>query len=166
MRKMRRLHKKLLLEILALDFGHITQLDFKYFMKRKEFLKQAGALVTITVMGGLSSCSDDLPEPGLDMEVTIDLNQVPFDILTTEGNWVLHPDENIILVNWQGEIRAFTSVCTHSQCSRAWVFGGAEATCTCHGSKFDWKGSVIQGPAKSDLVNFNIAADGNLLTIS
>ena len=135
-------------------------------MKRKEFLKQAGALVTITVIGGLSACSDDLPEPMLDSEVTIDLSQAPFDALNAEGGWVLHPDENIILVNWQGVIRAFTSVCTHSQCSRAWVFGGAEATCTCHGSKFDWKGTVIQGPARSDLVNFNIVTDGDQLTIS
>ncbi len=135
-------------------------------MKRKDFLKKTGALLTVTVFGGLTSCSEDEPQPELSREITIDISQAPFDVLGNNGGWVLHPDENIILVNWNGEIRAFTSVCTHSQCSRNWVFGGREATCTCHGSKFDWQGNVTQGPAKKDLVNFNLSTDGNIITVS
>ena len=136
-------------------------------MNRKEFVKAAGALVTVTIFGsGLSSCSEDEPVPELSQELIIDLSMEPFTALRDHGGWVLHPEENVMLVNWNGEIRAMTSVCTHSNCSRNWVFGGPEATCTCHGSKFNWDGSVLRGPASRDLVNFNVTNDGDTVTVS
>jgi len=135
-------------------------------MKRKDFLKKTGALITVSILGGLTSCSEDEPTPDLARELTIDLTQEPFVALNNSGGWVLHPEENVILVNWNGEVRAFTSVCTHSQCTRNWVFGGPEATCTCHGSKYDWTGKVIQGPAPDDLVNYNLTQEGDILTVS
>lgn len=136
------------------------------FMNRKEFIKKGGSLVALTVMGLSSSCSDDDPAPSLGEELVIDLSQAPFDALQNEGAWILHPDKNVIIVNFEGNIRAFTSICTHSNCSRNWVFGTTQATCTCHGSKFDYAGKVISGPANSDLANFAVSKDGNTLTIN
>ncbi len=135
-------------------------------MNRKEFVKKTGALISVTVMGGISACSEDESSASLSMELVIDITQDPFTKLQEEAGWVLHPTENVILVNWQGQIRAFTSVCTHSQCSRNWVFGGPRATCTCHGSQYDFTGAVLRGPAPDDLVNFNVDQSGDVITVS
>ena len=134
-------------------------------MKRRVFVEYTGKLA---VLGGcgLVGCSEDDPQPDLGNGLTVDLDTAPFDVLQEAGNWLLHPDINVILVNFEGDIRAFTSVCTHNQCSRRWVFGSTEATCTCHGSKYDVEGRVIQGPAQKDLTNFNVAINGSTLTIT
>lgn len=136
-------------------------------MKRRIFIEKSGKAAILASMGlSIVSCSEDDPQPDLTEALEIDLNTSPFDELTASGSWVLHPDQNIILVNVEGEIRAFTSVCTHSQCTRNWVFGSTEATCTCHGSKFGQQGEVIQGPASRSLQQFEVDQDGNVITIS
>ena len=135
-------------------------------MKRRVFIEKSGKAAAWACLGlSVVSCSEDDPQPNLNEALEIDLGVSPFDKLMEPGNWVLHPDQNIILVNVEGEIRAFTSVCTHSQCTRNWVFGSTEATCTCHGSKFDQQGQVVQGPASSALQSFPVDQDGNVITI-
>jgi Rieske Fe-S protein len=56
----------------------------------------------------------------------------------------VHRDEN-------GTLHAMTAVCPHLQCIVQW--NGDEKTwdCPCHGSRFDCQGSVINGPANTDL---------------
>ena len=133
-------------------------------------MKQAGAAAMLATMGiPLIGCGEDeqLPEPsvGGDDGLAIDLSTNDFNILQTEDSWVLHPDENILIVNVGGNYRAFTSVCTHSNCSRNWQFEGLVARCTCHGSEFNANGDVIQGPANRSLAEFPVSVDGNILTI-
>jgi len=135
-------------------------------MKRRIFIEKAGKAAVLAGLGlSITACSEDDPEPNLSETLEIDLGISPFSELSEPGNWLLHPDQNIILVNVEGEIRAFTSVCTHSQCSRNWVFGSTEATCTCHGSKFDQQGQVVQGPASRSLQQFPVDQDGDIISI-
>ncbi len=135
-------------------------------MERRAFIKYAGTFSILAGTGLISCSEDDDPQPNLGSGLEIDLSVAPFDQLQQPGSWVLHPDINVIIVNFEGTIRAFTSVCTHSQCSRNWVFGTSQATCTCHSSKFDYEGRLIQGPARQDLQSFNVAINGNSLTIT
>ncbi|MEM6299994.1 MAG: Rieske (2Fe-2S) protein, partial [Bacteroidota bacterium] len=136
-------------------------------MTRKDFLKNVGAAALLVSLGvSLESCSsadddeitptptpddDDDTEDGGDESgnegITFSLSESPFDTLQTFDAWLLHPDENILLANVNGTIRAFTSVCTHSGCSRSWQFDNARARCTCHNSIFDQDGSRVSGPA-------------------
>ncbi|MBV6647388.1 MAG: Rieske (2Fe-2S) protein [Cyclobacteriaceae bacterium] len=135
-------------------------------MKRRIFIEKTGQLLAASGLGfSLIGCSEDDPGPNLGAGLEIDLETSPFDALQTSGSWILHPNENVIIVNFDGEIRAFTSVCTHSQCSRNWVFGATQATCTCHGSKFNYKGEVVAGPAQRDLRNFTVSQDGSVLIV-
>ena len=135
-------------------------------MERRTFIKYSG-IFTVSASLGLISCTEDNdPQPNLGNGISLDLTEPPFDELQQTGSWVLHPDLNLILVNFEGTIRAFTSVCTHSQCSRNWVFGSTEATCTCHGSKFDYAGRVVRGPAQRDLQTFDVVVDGNSVSVS
>jgi glycine/D-amino acid oxidase-like deaminating enzyme/nitrite reductase/ring-hydroxylating ferredoxin subunit len=50
-----------------------------------------------------------------------------------------------------GTVHAVSITCTHMGCALNW--NNAEATwdCPCHGSRFDYKGQVINGPAVKDL---------------
>ena len=111
------------------------------------------------------SCGDDDgPTYGGGSGLTIDLTVAPFDQVLSR-NWVLHPDEDVLIVNYEDEIRAFTSVCTHEGCSRNWAYGRGTLTCRCHSSMYDYLGKVIGGPATRDLAEFQVSRDGNILTI-
>ena len=137
-------------------------------MKRRVFLETTGKAAVLASLGLTVACGGDTEDiqPDLgDDGIEIDLGTAPFDALNTQGNWVLHPSENILLVNDNGQIRAFTSVCTHSGCSRNWTFQ-TEATCTCHRSKFDVEGRVTHGPASRNLSSFDVEVTGDSAVIS
>lgn len=99
--------------------------------------------------------------------VTLDLSHSELQNLKNEGEWLLIRDAKTLVVNIDGEIyRAFTSVCTHTGCSTNWAFNGELFTCTCHNSKFNTSGAVVQGPANSDLEEFSTKLEDDILTIT
>jgi Rieske Fe-S protein len=134
-------------------------------MKRKEFIVKSGSAVLGTaLLSQLVSCGDnDVDE--LNRQISIDLDDEEFALLDTEGNWKLHPDENVLLVNVNGDIRAFSSVCPHAQCSRDWAYRPGVFTCTCHVSRFDTTGQYLSGPANANLREFPVSSNGRILTV-
>ena len=50
-----------------------------------------------------------------------------------------------------GNLHAFSHVCTHLGCHVRWNEAETSFDCPCHGSRFDRYGKVIQGPAVKDL---------------
>ena len=145
-------------------------------MNRKDFLKNASAATVLAYFGlSLESCSSDSEDttpmtgnPNNDQTneaITFELTESPFSDLQQDGGWLLHPNENILLVNVGGSISAFTSVCTHSGCTRNWTFPSDLFECTCHGSRFDTNGQVVRGPAGSPLARINVSQDGNTVTL-
>ena len=51
----------------------------------------------------------------------------------------------------QGVVHACSAVCTHLGCDVAWNTAEQTWDCPCHGSRFSPDGTVINGPAVSDL---------------
>lgn len=145
-------------------------------MKRIEFVRKTGAAALLISMGiSLESCNDDtddmMPDdmPGDnddDDVVSFNLADSPYDVLKDADSWLLHPQENILLVNVDGSIRAFTSVCTHSGCNDDWEYGNSTFTCNCHGSKFNNKGEVTSGPATANLREFSVDVQNDAVTIT
>ncbi|MEO0331279.1 MAG: Rieske (2Fe-2S) protein, partial [Bacteroidota bacterium] len=114
----------------------------------------------------LESCSEE-EEPTPDNNsnaLTVDLNESAFTALQNDGGWVLHPNQDYLLVNVSGSIKAFSSRCTHQGCTRNWTFS-TNATCGCHGSVFDVNGDVVTGPAQSSLTSVRVTREGGTLTI-
>jgi nitrite reductase/ring-hydroxylating ferredoxin subunit len=75
--------------------------------------------------------------------------------------------EDVAVANVDGELHAFSDVCTHMQCSL--VEGdleGTTVTCMCHGSEFDvTTGDVLGGPATEPVQTFELAVEGDELKI-
>ena len=53
-----------------------------------------------------------------------------------------------------GKLYAMSPVCRHLKCIVGWNAGEKTWDCPCHGSRYNFDGAVIHGPAKSDLVKF------------
>src|SRR3954462_9147008 len=52
-----------------------------------------------------------------------------------------------------GTLHTVSAVCTHLGCQVKWNEAETSWDCPCHGSRFDFTGRVIQGPAVKDLEN-------------
>ena len=138
--------------------------------------KKTGAAALLLSMGiSLNSCNDQSEDimPDVDHEdnpnaskLSFDLNGDPYDALKNLDSWLLLKDSNILLVNVDGNIRAFTSVCTHSGCNDSWSYSNSQFTCSCHGSKSNNKGEVVQGPAASSLAEYSVSTDDNKIEIT
>ncbi|MBD3617032.1 MAG: Rieske (2Fe-2S) protein [Gracilimonas sp.] len=149
-------------------------------VSRKDFLRTAGSTALFATLGiGFFGCSskvtgnepDEAKEPGEAIQVegnsiTINLEQPEVAGLRSAGGWLLINQANTLVVNVDGDvIRAFTSVCTHAQCSDSWDFNNNEFICNCHLSKFDTSGRVTKGPATQDLEEYSVTRDVNIVTI-
>lgn len=78
-----------------------------------------------------------------------------------EGGGVVLGDQKVVLTQpAKGEVKGFSSICTHKGCKLAGVKGGT-INCDCHGSKFDMSdGSVKQGPATTALPEVKVKVEG------
>jgi len=75
--------------------------------------------------------------------------------------------EDVAVANVDGELHAFSDVCTHRQCSLAeGDLDGTTVTCACHGSEFDvTTGDVLAGPAVEPVQTFRVTVEGDDLKI-
>ncbi|MGH2656259.1 MAG: Rieske (2Fe-2S) protein [Actinomycetota bacterium] len=75
--------------------------------------------------------------------------------------------EDVAVANVNGELHAFSDVCTHRQCSLAeGDLDGTTVTCACHGSEFDvTTGDVLGGPAVEPVQTFRVTVEGDDLKI-
>ena len=62
-----------------------------------------------------------------------------------------HGDDPLILTNDGAAIRTFVAVCTHEGCPLGWNPRQRLIRCPCHGSAFDVRGRVVEGPATRPL---------------
>jgi cytochrome b6-f complex iron-sulfur subunit len=70
-------------------------------------------------------------------------------------------EPGVVLRNAAGELRALSAKCTHVGCTVAWQEKQSQLRCPCHSSNFDANGKVLGGPAKKDLQQFKVSAQGD-----
>ena len=138
-------------------------------MNRSEFLKNASAATVLAYFGiSLESCAVDsvaVPSGALQRPIKFNINDVAYIPLENYGGWILHPSENILIVNDDGDLKAFGSTCTHTGCTRDWVTPNENFHCGCHGSEFNFDGEVVAGPAQTPLTRLTLVKVGDEVTI-
>ncbi|GIP21856.1 FAD-dependent oxidoreductase [Paenibacillus sp. J22TS3] len=74
------------------------------------------------------------------------------DLQNDEGSIVRHLGQKAAAYrDKDGTLYVVDSTCTHMGCEVSWNEGERTWDCPCHGSRFDHKGAVIEGPAKEPL---------------
>jgi len=72
-----------------------------------------------------------------------------------------------ILINTaQGELKAFSAVCTHLNCTVQYSQENKLIWCACHNGKFDLNGKVISGPPPRPLEEFKVNLAGDEIIVS
>lgn len=76
------------------------------------------------------------------------------------GGVVAHGGEKIgVYKKTAEEIYAVSTRCTHLGCQLEWNPDALSWDCPCHGSRFDFRGKRLCGPALEDLPHYEIAAE-------
>lgn len=151
---------------------------------RRDFLRKTGAIGIMSTfgIGFFTGCAEDTDPTGRNPTttpptsgtngITVANNVVTVDLavataLAEAGGWTLIPQARVLLVNTgSNNINALTSVCTHSGCDRNWTFSNNRFTCTCHNSRFNTDGSLVNGPAASPLRTYTVTRNGNIVTVN
>jgi cytochrome b6-f complex iron-sulfur subunit len=80
------------------------------------------------------------------------------------GSRTVRSDIPAVIFNKDGEIVAYSLVCTHLGCTIA--ENDAEFDCPCHGSRFNENGDVLAGPAQKPLKNLRVEIfEGGMLKL-
>jgi Rieske Fe-S protein len=90
-------------------------------------------------------------------EVRVFLSRVP-ELATSPSAFIIEQAQMIILRTGAQIYSALSAVCTHEGCT---VNGLTDnrLVCPCHGSTYDFSGTVVVGPATSPLAKFNTSFD-------
>jgi cytochrome b6-f complex iron-sulfur subunit len=76
---------------------------------------------------------------------------------------LVYREARVALVHSGDEVYALSLICTHLGCT---VNVGADRlSCPCHGSLFDKRGNVLQGPADRPLRRLKTQQRGNLIEV-
>ncbi|MEU9126241.1 Rieske (2Fe-2S) protein [Streptomyces sp. NPDC048506] len=85
--------------------------------------------------------------------------------IPTGGGKIFKAERVVVTQPKDGEIKAFSAVCTHAGCLVGEVADGT-INCLCHGSKFDiTDGSVQSGPATRPLPPAKVDVKGGSVTL-
>lgn len=68
----------------------------------------------------------------------------------------------IVVRTAEGELRAFSAVCTHLDCTVQFKADTSQLWCACHNGTYDLGGNVVSGPPPRGLEKFvvNVRGDG------
>jgi cytochrome b6-f complex iron-sulfur subunit len=72
-----------------------------------------------------------------------------------------------LLINTaEGELRAFSAVCTHLTCTVNYEGDTGTLYCPCHNGRFDLSGNVLSGPPPRPLDAFGVEVSGGDIFVS
>jgi cytochrome b6-f complex iron-sulfur subunit len=72
----------------------------------------------------------------------------------------------ILIHTGEGELIAFSAICSHLTCSVLFESDTQTLLCPCHNGKFDLSGNVISGPPPAPLESFDVEISGEDIVIS
>ena len=137
-------------------------------MTRKDFFASVGfgaaTLLIPSCIGGLvTSCeSEGSPSPApTHVDFTLDIST---GTLATNGGFLVHSGIVVARTN-TGDFLAVSASCTHQGTNVNYSATGNKFICPNHGAQFSSTGVVTQGPASSNLHQYNTQLTDNLLRV-
>jgi cytochrome b6-f complex iron-sulfur subunit len=107
------------------------------------------------------------PEVGESTAGTVTLPLKPDDVKSNTGQIFKFGSRPGILVRTaSGELRAFSAVCTHLNCTVQYRADLSHIWCACHNGHYDLNGKNIEGPPPRPLDAFVVNARGNQIVVS
>jgi len=89
------------------------------------------------------------------------------EIKPNSGKVFRFGNEPAILIDTpSGDLRAFTAVCTHLQCTVQYRPDMEKIWCACHGGVYDLNGRNISGPPPRPLLEYKVAVKGDEIVVS
>lgn len=141
-------------------------------MNRKEFFSRVGfgaaaALLPACIAGLASSCSSDNssspiaspPPTGVDFVLDVSTGS-----LTTNGGFLVTKGIVVARTN-SGTYIAVSASCTHEGTIVNYNASGNNFICPNHGAQYSSTGVVTQGPANTNLKQYNTSLTGNSLRV-
>jgi len=141
-------------------------------MERKDFIKQfaLGGSILLTAPALFTSCSkDEVIDPtnnnNSSSKITIDLTSATYAALGTIGGYA-YTGNIIVFRTGETSYMALSKICTHEGCTVTYSYENGNIPCPCHNSLYTTSGTVVSGPATSNLKQYSVSKSGNILTIS
>lgn len=98
---------------------------------------------------------------------TVTLSLKPDEVKANTGQIFKFGSRPAILVRTPaGELRAFSAVCTHLNCTVQYRPDIERIWCACHNGHFDLNGHNVAGPPPRPLDSFVVNARGNQIVVS
>jgi cytochrome b6-f complex iron-sulfur subunit len=108
--------------------------------------------------------------PPLDAESTAAAVTLPVkaqDVKPNTGQIFKFGSKPAILVRTpSGELKAFSAVCTHLNCTVQYRADVSHIWCACHNGHYDLNGKNISGPPPRPLESFAVNARGNQIVVT
>ena len=107
------------------------------------------------------------PEVGESTAGTVTLAIKPDDVKANTGQIFKFGSRPGMLVRTaQGELKAFSAVCTHLSCTVQYRSDISHIWCACHNGHYDLNGKNIEGPPPRPLDAYVANARGNQIVVS
>lgn len=107
------------------------------------------------------------PPSGESSAGTVTLPVKPDDVKPNTGQIFKFGNRPAILIRTPaGELRAFSAVCTHLNCTVQYRPDLSHIWCACHNGHFDLNGKNIAGPPPRPLESFVVNARGNQIVVT
>ena len=107
------------------------------------------------------------PPQGVESSVTTTLAAKVGEISTNSAKIFRFGNRPGILINTpQGQLKAFSAVCTHLNCTVQYDDDSSVIWCACHNGKYDLNGQVISGPPPRALDSYQVNVRGEDIVVS
>lgn len=140
----------------GMTYGTLSAMLFSDFALEREnrFAKlyDPGRTKIGAVLENVVTKSIEFPKRMIQKATHLDVEAKSVDeVEEGEGKIVSSAGTKYAAARIDGEVRLLDPTCTHMGCTVAWNSAEKSWDCPCHGSRFDTRGQVLNGPATSPL---------------
>ena len=131
-------------------------------INRRDFLQTLAGAIGVTLLTGCGNGDQTTADEPAKAEAVGAEFKIPKagNLKAGQAQAFLFPDgkPGLAWVSQDENFHAISTFCTHAGCTVA--LAEKEFACPCHGSRFDLKGKVLQGPATAPLAQYQARKGG------